>query len=64
MSFVKRYCHIYIYLLHILLSRPKRSLFFFYIIMIFAIGSCIESPTHLSSLQVHVGEVGSYVPAL
>lgn len=32
--------------------------------MIFAIGSCIESPTHLSLLQVPVGKVGSYVPAL
>lgn len=29
MSFVKRYCHIYIYLFHILLSRPKRFTFFF-----------------------------------
>lgn len=27
--------------------------FFLYIIMIFAIGSCVESPTHLSLLQVH-----------
>lgn len=53
MSFVKRYCHIYIYLFHILLSRPKRFTVFFYIIMIFAIGSCIESPTYLSLLQVH-----------